>query len=125
MPTQVIIIRHGEKPSEGNTLCQQGVCRAVALAQDFVPQFGKPSAIYAMGPGSDDSSLRPIETVTPLANALGLPIRSQYTRLQFQQVAADVESNSGMVLISWEHKAIPALRCRSNGRAACSIRPGS
>jgi hypothetical protein len=127
-PTQVIIIRHGEK-ANGNDLClPQGVCRAVALSRDFTPQFGKPSAIYAMAADSGDSSNRPVETVTPLAEALGIPVHADYTRKQLTQVTAAVENdnNGGMVLISWEHKIIPQLVqtfCQDAAPGACASVP--
>jgi hypothetical protein len=131
-PAQVIIIRHGEKPAAGNNLCPQGVCRADALASVFPKQFGTPAAIYAMAPDSEDGSLRPIETVTPLANALGLTINSGFTRLQFAQVVDAIKNNPSydgkMVLVSWEHKAIPGLTqefCAQGAAAgACDAVPG-
>ena len=112
-PAQVIIIRHGEKPAVGRDLCPQGVCRADALATVFPRQFGTPAAIYAMKPGSDDGSLRAIQTVTPLARALNLTIHTGYTRQQLQPLVDDIMRNPAyegqMVLISWEHKVIPTL----------------
>lgn len=109
-PTQVIIIRHGEKPATGaDLLVPQGVCRADALATVFPAQFGTPTAIFAMDPNDEDGSMRPIETVTPLARALHLTIDHDYTRKQFSQLVGAVMSRNGLVLICWEHKAIPDL----------------
>jgi hypothetical protein len=130
-PSEVVIIRHAEKPDAGPDVCvPTGVCRAVALASDFVPQFGTPDAIYAMAPGGKaDSSVRPIQTVTPLAQALHKKINSNYTRKQLSAVAADVLSNDGgMVLLAWEHKIIPDLVqafCSAAGAqpGACSTVP--
>ena len=55
MPAQVVIIRHGEKPAEGNGLNARGFQRAAALPQFFqnnptVTAFGPAAAIYAMKP---------------------------------------------------------------------------
>ncbi|MCX5788807.1 MAG: histidine phosphatase family protein [Elusimicrobia bacterium] len=112
-PAQVIIIRHGEKPAVGSHLCPRGVCRADALAAVFPRQFGTPAAIYAMKPSSEEGSMRAIETVTPLARALNLTINTSYTRKQLQPLVDDIMKNPAcqgqMVLISWEHKVIPAL----------------
>jgi hypothetical protein len=109
-PAQVIIIRHGEKPDAGSDLLvPQGVCRADALATAFPGQFGAPTAIYAMNPNDEDGSMRPIETVTPLARVLRLTINHDYTRKQFSQLVASVMAQNGLVLICWEHKAIPGL----------------
>src|SRR5580692_8328937 len=86
-PAQVIIIRHGEKPESGNSLSPQGWARARALVKYFetnpdVTQFGTPVAIYASRAEAEEqvegSSLRMIQTVTPLAQALGLKINSTY-----------------------------------------------
>jgi hypothetical protein len=113
-PAQVIIIRHGEKPSTGSDLLvPQGVCRADALAKVFPAQFGTPVAIYAMNPNDADGSMRPIETVTPLANALGLAIDHDYTRKKLAQLVQDIMGNDSyqgkIVLICWEHKIIPEM----------------
>jgi hypothetical protein len=109
-PSQVIIIRHGEKPATGgDLLVPQGVCRADALATAFPAQFGAPTAIFAMNPNDEDGSMRPIQTVTPLARVLHLTIDHDYTRKQFSQLVSAVMSQNGLVLICWEHKAIPDL----------------
>jgi len=113
-PAQIIIIRHGEKPATGNELNEQGFQRAQALVGFFksnplVTQYGAPAAIYAMAPGS----LRPIETVTPLAQALGLTLHKDFTRDQLQPLVDDIMGNPDyaghMVLVCWEHRVIPAM----------------
>lgn len=126
-PAQVLIIRHGEKPATGNDLSPQGYQRAQAYVNYFqtnpaVLDYGTPVAIYAMKPAdpndpdysdnsdTEDSSNRPIETVTPLAQALGLELHDQYTRKQIPALVNDIMSNPDydgrMVLICWEHKVI-------------------
>jgi hypothetical protein len=66
-----------------------------------------------MNPNDEDGSMRPIETVTPLARALGLTIKHGYTRKKLVQLVQDIMGNADyegkMVLICWEHKVIPAL----------------
>jgi hypothetical protein len=117
-PAQVVIIRHGEKPDSGNELNERGFARARALVDYFqhdpaAARFGPPAAIYAMSPKDESGSLRPIETVTPLAEALGLTIRTDYLKDQLPQLVADVLAdpryNGKTVLICWEHKVIPEL----------------
>jgi hypothetical protein len=118
-PAQVLIIRHGEKPAQGNDLSAKGEKRAQALVGYFetnpeVTQYGTPVAIYAMAPDdSQDPSRRPIETVTPLANSLGLKINTPYARDEVKDLANSILSNSDydgkMVLICWEHNMIPKL----------------
>jgi hypothetical protein len=117
-PAQVIIIRHGEKPASGPDLDEQGYARAQALVDFFehapsVTRFGPPAAIYAMDPKDADGSQRPIETVTPLADALHLAIDADYKREKIPELVHDVMTNAAAdgrtVLICWEHKAIPDI----------------
>lgn len=118
-PAEVILIRHGEKPAQGAHLNERGRQRAKALVSFFttrseVLRFGTPVAIYAMNPGVDsDDSDRPIETVQPLAEALGLPVLHPLTRMEIEPLVQEIKSNPSyngkMVLICWEHKMIPAI----------------
>lgn len=117
-PAEVIMIRHGEKPASGNELNDQGWQRAYALAGFFttnpeVLTFGTPAAIYAMAQKGATGSIRPIQTVSPLAQKLGLPIQHPYLRGQTDQLAQEILSDSAydgkMVLICWEHNAIPSM----------------
>lgn len=117
-PAQILIIRHGEKPEEGSHLSPRGYRRARALVAYFqhdpaVTRFGTPVAIYAMGQSSADSGLRPIETVTPLAHALGLPVLSPYEKDDTTELVHAVLNNPAyagkMVLICWEHKKITPM----------------
>lgn len=112
-PAQVILIRHGEKPENGGQLNPQGFKRAEALVKFFksepaVLRYGTPIAIYAAGPKNEDSSVRSIQTVTPLARALNLQIDSRFTRGQTHKIVADLMENPAyegrMVLICWQHK---------------------
>jgi len=114
-PAQVIIIRHGEKPEQGSGLNEQGFQRAKALVGFFetapaVLQHGTPFAIYAMAPKHSDSSIRAIQTVTPLADALELTINTSYTRDQVAGLVKDIMENPDytgrLVLVCWEHKVI-------------------
>jgi hypothetical protein len=117
-PAQVIIIRHAEKPSTGNELNAQGWRRANALVGFFeknpaVTRYGTPVAIYAMDPGDEDGSERPIQTVTPLAKDLGLAIQHPFPKNDLDKLVKAVlenpDYNQHMVLICWEHHVIPDL----------------
>jgi hypothetical protein len=117
-PAQIIIIRHGEKPDTGDELNERGFARARALAEFFVSDpavitYGPPAAIFAMKPKGPDGSVRPIQTVTPLAEKLGLTIDSDYLRDELPALVDAVMSvhayDGRTVLICWEHKAIPKL----------------
>jgi hypothetical protein len=117
-PAQVIIIRHAEKPDEGNELSLQGEERAAALVPYFlktdeVLKFKTPVAIYAQRPKGPTSSLRSIQTVKPLADALHLRVNDSFERDDFKNMVDDIvhkkEYEGRMVLICWEHKVIPEI----------------
>ena len=118
IPAQVIVIRHGEKPPSGNELDERGRQRAAALVKFFetdpqVTKYGPPAAIYAMDPKDASGSLRPIQTVTPLADDLKITINHSYKREELQSLIDDLMKNPAAdgktVLICWEHKAIPEM----------------
>jgi hypothetical protein len=131
-PAQVLIIRHAEKPDTGDDLSPAGYARANALAWYFektpaVLQHGTPVAIYAMGYEAS-TSRRAVETVAPLAKALGLPIRSQFLRDQFQKLVSEILSAPGYegrtVLICWEHNVIPEIAQAFGAKTAPTTWPG-
>ena len=91
MPAEIIIIRHAEKPVQGNQLSLQGRERAAALAQYFlgdldVLEFGPPVAIYAQSQKHGSSSVRAIQTVKPLADALHLRINDSFNRDDYRRM---------------------------------------
>ena len=114
------MIRHAEKPaSEENSpdLTATGFKRAEALPSLFVqmpgapaPRLPKPDAIFATA--RSKSSNRPVETVTPLAQFLKLPVHHDFDERATGALAAEVLSGryAGMVvLICWHHGQMPAL----------------
>jgi hypothetical protein len=127
-PLTILIIRHAEKPGEiwpGPGLTRQGTQddkslvirgweRAGAWAALFGTQLGaesypKPSAIYAADPEAvslDETSQRPFQTVVPLSERLAITPITTYSRGQETQLVSEILHSSGIVLISWEHKAI-------------------
>ncbi len=117
-PAQVIFIRHAEKPENGSELSEKGWKRAEALVWFFqtspaVTQHGTPYAIYAAAPKNEDSSIRSIQTVTPLANALNKKINTEFTRGQTHKIAVDIMENPAytgkMVLVCWQHTNITEI----------------
>ncbi len=111
-PAQVILIRHAEKQPGEPVLSAKGYKRA-ALLKDFfmeeatVTHYGAPAAIYAAAPKHEDSSVRSIQTVTPLAKALGLDIDDSYTRGQTGKLVREIMETPAydgrMVLVCWQH----------------------
>ena len=118
LPAQVIIIRHAEKPTQGNQLSLKGKERAAALLPylietDSLITNGTPAAIYAMAAPRGDSSLRPIQTVTPLADMLKIKIRDSFERDNYKKMVEEIKSDPTVdgktVLICWEHSVIPEI----------------
>jgi len=116
-PLQILIIRHGEKDG-GNGLSTLGFERAQKLVSFFEtdPQAtvdGIPVAIFAMAQNGLDGSIRPIQTVTPLAEALGLTVQTPFVRDDYPSLVKSILSNPSLngkkILICWEHKVIPAM----------------
>jgi hypothetical protein len=129
--TKIMVIRHAEKPADSGSpfgvttageqdaesLIVQGWQRAGALATLFAPSRGPlqspelaiPQFLYASGIAKHSSSLRPQETITPLRDKLSLSINTTYLKGDEQAMVDDAVSQSGIVLICWEHQAVPEI----------------
>ncbi len=116
-PSEIIIIRHAEKPDSGNQLSPKGFQRANALPQ-FFEKFPTPVAIFAAGvkqdnPADLDKSIRSIQTVMPLAKKLGLKIHDEFTKNKTQELVQTImtspQYDGGLVIICWEHKVIQTI----------------
>ena len=78
-PDQVIIIRHAEKPKQGDDLSLKGRERAAALVPFFLDgDKPTPAAIFAQGISDMRHSRRPVQTVTPLAHELNLSVKTYH-----------------------------------------------
>jgi broad specificity phosphatase PhoE len=130
---KIMLIRHAEKPNgdAGPGLMPNGVenpraltltgwKRANALVGLFNPADGasprpplaKPRSLFASG----SESLRPKQTIAPLATALNLSVRS-FLKGQEPQLVAAVKAAEDPVLISWQHEAIPEIANLIRGSA--------
>jgi hypothetical protein len=132
MPTtKIMVIRHAEKPNgeaglmpDGSqnpkALTAAGWKRASGLGGLFDPAngasprppFAKLKSLFASG----SESLRPKQTITPLAAALALPITT-FLKGQEAQLVAAVKTAEGPALISWQHEAIPLIATLIRGGA--------
>ncbi len=115
-PARVILIRHGEKPDDGPELNARGWQRAEALVGFFehdpvAAKLGAPTALFAMAPKGPDGSVRAVQTLTPLSNALGVKIDSRFKKNDVAQAAAAVLAapDGAVVAVCWEHSVIPSL----------------
>lgn len=124
----VMVIRHGEKPdgsekgidangkTDKHSLTQTGWERAKGLVNLFAPTaaaprpgLARPEAIYAAGQDDDGDGERTRETVTPLAEDLGLTVDTTYAKGDEQALVEHVLAQPGPTLISWQHEEIPAI----------------
>ena len=147
--SKIMIIRHAEKPTgqfagvnvsgvaSAHDLIVRGWQRAGALACLFAPTHGplqnallaKPAFIFASAaaddpdPG-DSKSRRPQETVTPLAQLIGIDIDLTFSKGQEKALAKAAQACSGPVLIAWQHENINAIANSIPGEAAPQTWPG-
>src|SRR3569833_2904559 len=93
---QVIIIRHGEKDDNDPVhLDRAGMVRAVKLPDfllDTQSPWKRPDVIYAMKQHDAGSSRRPLETVAPLADRLGLTVKEGKQRIPCKDTDSGKES---------------------------------
>jgi hypothetical protein len=122
---KIMVIRHAEKPDgqdagiditgteSSHDLIVRGWQRAGALTVLFGPTFGPlqnaeietPEFLFA----SNDSSHRPIDTITPLSMKLGVEIDIDFDEGGETQMVAAAKQCDGVVLIAWQHGKIPAV----------------
>jgi broad specificity phosphatase PhoE len=122
--TKIMLIRHAEKPNgepgvmpdgtlNAEALTATGWRRAQALIGLFDPpadaRLAKPAVIFASGVAHHSPSLRPQQTVAPLAKKLGLDVNKDYTKRQEPALVQKATAVGGTVLIAWQHEAIPEI----------------
>lgn len=108
---KVVIIRHGEKPTEGDNLSCQGENRALQLPAVLYKKFNKPNYTYipSLKLGDATKHARMFQTVSPFAIAYNLTINSKFKEDDYSGTASDILTKKGTVLLVWEHSAIPDL----------------
>ena len=108
---KVVIIRHGEKPKDGDNLSCQGQNRALQLAAVLHHKLNLPKYIYVPALKSDDSTKhsRMFQTISPFAIKYNIAINSKYSADEHEKIAKNVFKKSGTVLMVWEHNAIQQL----------------
>ncbi|KAI1438912.1 hypothetical protein GGR50DRAFT_690679 [Xylaria sp. CBS 124048] len=108
----VYLIRHGEKPDDGNGLNAMGEERAQCLRTVFgaTSQYNI-GYIMAQMPKSSGKRERPLLTVEPLAADLGLDVDISCDRDDPECVQDVVDSydGEGNILICWEHKQLSTI----------------
>ena len=107
-PLKVIIIRHGEKPKNGDNLNCQGLNRSAMLPAALIPKFGVPAFSYVPSLTADSATkhARMFQTITPLAAKYNLVINSKFNGKDSSGLASDILRKQGNVLVVWDHKMI-------------------
>jgi len=137
-PSKIMVIRHAEKPADDDmginiegqldkeSLIVRGWQRAGALVPFFAPTNGRlqndnlarPDVIYASRPISPSEkangkkgskSERPLETITPLAQRLGITPNTRFVEGEEKEMVASAVAQHGVVLISWQHEQITKI----------------
>ncbi|MBS0656042.1 MAG: histidine phosphatase family protein [Verrucomicrobia bacterium] len=117
-PAQVVLLRHAEKPEEGDTLSQRGFERAAALVPFFIDppnadKFKPCAAVYAPRSSKNHRSTRSIQTVSALANAFEVPFYVKYIVEEVEELAKEIMDEPSyegkMVLICWQHAHIAMI----------------
>jgi len=105
---KVVFIRHGEKPKKGNNLTCEGFNRSIQLVKVLNDKFGTPTKVYvpALGLGEVTKHCRMFETLIPLAVKYNLSFDTEFEEKDAAIIAKSIKQQHGVVLVSWEHKAI-------------------
>jgi hypothetical protein len=110
-PKQIYLIRHGEKNGDKNDihLNARGFERAAALARLFPNVLDTPEFLFASKQSLHSN--RPVETITPLGRALGLPINDDFANESYGALAKELLAHYGgkTVLVCWHHGNLPGF----------------
>lgn len=108
---RVIILRHAEKPDQGDNLSCTGLNRALKLPAVINAKFGVPNYAYVPAPavGKATKSLRMLQTISPLAVKYNLTLNTNYEVDDTKKLAANILKKSGTVIVVWEHNNIPDI----------------
>jgi hypothetical protein len=137
VPASISLIRHAEKqlgegPPYGvsadgsrdpESLTPRGWQRAGALVGLFTPRADRrgaailptPTLLFASEVGPQSHSRRPLETLLPLSERLGLALDQPLLRDDLDRLVEVILACDGDVLVAWEHKRLPLIANRLVG----------
>jgi hypothetical protein len=144
----ILLVRHGEKPGDPCSADTKGIVDLSPLGQEraarYVQYFdtyvattvdgteSEPIRLdYLFAAANTNSSHRPVETLTPLANASGLPFDTDISDNSFPDLVTllqDQEYAGASILVCWHHGKIMALAkalLTVNGQPLPNLPPGS
>ncbi|MET4075324.1 histidine phosphatase family protein [Hymenobacter sp. UYCo722] len=107
---RIVIIRHGEKPAEGDNLSCVGLNRALALPavlNRLMPSPPNLTFVPVIGTDKEDTTrVRMLQTVMPYAVQHNLTINSNFMVENTKAFARQLRQLRGTVLVVWEHNSI-------------------
>ena len=107
---RIVIIRHGEKPTEGDNLSAEGLARALALPDvlnNLLPRPPDFTYVPCIGTDKDQTTrVRMMQTVLPYAVQHNLTINSDYAPDEIKGLTKELRRLRGNVLLVWEHHNI-------------------
>jgi hypothetical protein len=105
---KVIIIRHAEKPDNGDNLSCKGFNRSLQLPAVLYSKFKLPNQIFvpSVGNGKSTNQSRMFETIIPFAVKYNLEINSKFDVTDTKDLASAITKTNGYVLVVWEHNNI-------------------
>ncbi|MDQ2769939.1 MAG: histidine phosphatase family protein [Bacteroidota bacterium] len=109
-PLRVVIIRHGEKPIDGDNLSHMGLARAMALPEVLNQVMPCPpdfTYVPCIGTDKDETTrVRMMQTVLPYAVLHNLTINSDFAPDEIKGLVKQLRRRRGTVLLVWEHHNI-------------------
>jgi len=112
-PGRILLMRHAEKTGDEADilLSPDGQKRAERLVTYIPETFGRPDFIYAAA--RSKRSIRSIETMKPLAAALGLELQHHIEDKDFKSLVREIfskpEYRGKLLVICWHHKKLPEI----------------
>jgi broad specificity phosphatase PhoE len=129
-PATIFLIRHAEKLTDGEMdLSSTGQERARLLSQAFSPNGGRPDlptpqVLFAAHVSKHSD--RSLQTLTPLATSLHLPIDDSFRTEDFEDLASALLSGEyagKIVLVAWHRGTIPQLAAALGATPPYSVWP--
>jgi hypothetical protein len=111
--TNILLVRHAEKPDSGPDLAVAGRERAlayIAFFQNYSLNGASLKFDFLFAAADSEASYRPVQTITPVSWAINLSINAKHADTDFQKVADDILGNAKYdntnILICWHHGEI-------------------
>ena len=127
-PSRIILMRHADKPDDPDDpdLSAAGEARAEHLAT-YIPQtFGKPD--YIIATARSKHSDRPLETVEPMARAVGVTVQHDIRDKDFEDLVEEIFSDPAYhgktrrhLLAPWHAASDSSPTRRAGGQLSGSV----